>query len=176
MDGLWDAAVAGDCDRLRSFLSPWRPDALRKKVVLLLGHLQDVEAVPELIELLKEEDRGLVANTAWSLREITGQQLDADPELWTDWWERGGADALAKRAEAGEAADEGAASDATHAAPEASAAGAPPASHPSSWFAPIATGVLAFGFGLAAIAWGRHRSSPASQPRRRVSIRPAAQR
>jgi hypothetical protein len=187
MDGLWDAAVAGDCEPLRFFLSPWRRGALRRKVVLLLGHLHDVEAVPELIDLLKEEDRGLVENTTWALREITGLRLDGDPGLWTDWWERGGAGELAKRAEAGEAADEGAvlsaavdgpAPDAAHApsARESSVAEPPPAARSSNSLAPIAAGVLAAGFGFAALAWVRHRSSLASAPRRRVSIRPASER
>jgi HEAT repeat protein len=181
MDGLWDAAVAGDCEPLRFFLSPWRRGALRRKVVLLLGHLHDVEAVPELIDLLKEEDRGLVENTTWALREITGLRLDGEPGLWTDWWERGGAGELAKRAEASEAVDEGAVpavSVDAHApsAREPSVTESPPASRSSTSLAPIAAGVLAAGFGFAAIAWVRRRSSPASAPRRRVSIRPAAQR
>ena len=80
-------------DRVRLFLESDRLD-LRREAALACGRLEDFAAVPQLIELLENEDRALRANALWALRRITGHTFDhkADPwRLWLEselrWWD-----------------------------------------------------------------------------------------
>jgi HEAT repeat protein len=97
LDGLWDAGNDEDLRLVRPLLRAWTLPALRKKACLLVGHLHDGDAVSDLIDALREDEPGLVANAGWALCEITGRHLDPDPDLWTDWWERGGREEIARR-------------------------------------------------------------------------------
>ncbi len=58
----------------------------RKEACLALGRLKYLPAVPRLIELLNDRDFGVRSNAYWSLQNISGKSLPADPSMWTDWW------------------------------------------------------------------------------------------
>jgi HEAT repeat protein len=63
------------------------PVQVQKEASLILGKLKYRPSVPSLIRLLGQEDSGLQGNVLWALKEISGQAIGADPDLWQKWWE-----------------------------------------------------------------------------------------
>jgi hypothetical protein len=79
-----------DGERVAALLQRSEP-AVLKEVCLFLGRVQYRPAVREMIDLMRDTgDAGLKANAHWSLQRITGLQLKQDPNLWEQWWQRGG--------------------------------------------------------------------------------------
>jgi HEAT repeat protein len=94
LDGLHEAARVEDREAIRSILRSSDVD-LRKKACLLAAGLDDVDAIPDLIDALGENDEGLVVNARWALVRLTGARLAPDPELWSRWWIGNGRPTLA---------------------------------------------------------------------------------
>jgi hypothetical protein len=76
---------------------------LRREAALILGIVHDSESLPALIEMLEESDIGVRANVHWTLRNISGLELEPVPQrwkLWLDeeraWWRAEGLDLLAQ--------------------------------------------------------------------------------
>jgi HEAT repeat protein len=70
--------------RLRELLDP--ADASRTRTLCqALGALEDLTAVPQLIELLASESRGLKAAAHAALKRATGLEFPADTLRWTHW-------------------------------------------------------------------------------------------
>ena len=61
-------------------------EGIVKSVALLLGKLEDAQAVPDLIWLLGHDSRGLTQNAHWALARITGLQLPMDRDIWEAWF------------------------------------------------------------------------------------------
>lgn len=74
------------CDHIRPFLDPADP-GLCRVATLALGELEDLRAVPLLIELLGDESARLDENVVWALRRITGLSFPASQEIWSFWLE-----------------------------------------------------------------------------------------
>lgn len=70
--------------RLRPFLSAERPEHCRAAITALVG-LGDLESIPALIDLLGGEDRGLVQNAHWGLKELTGLSYSPEAQAWARW-------------------------------------------------------------------------------------------
>lgn len=64
-----------------------RDTMVQREACLFLGKCKFAGAVPDLIELMGEENPGLVSNVHWALREITGERLASDQKLWKTWFE-----------------------------------------------------------------------------------------
>ncbi|MBL8860786.1 MAG: HEAT repeat domain-containing protein [Planctomycetes bacterium] len=79
-------APAEALDAVRSLLAGVETRALRDAVVAC-GRLEDGDAVPLLIALLGDEDRGLSADAAWSLQRITGLALRDRRDRWEHWYQ-----------------------------------------------------------------------------------------
>jgi hypothetical protein len=63
-----------------------------------LGHFPQYQAVEALVSVLRNEQDVALRNRATeSLRKITGQDLPADAEVWTDFLHKSGKEALAKK-------------------------------------------------------------------------------
>jgi HEAT repeat protein len=90
LGGLWLCAGPSDCEAVLDVLVSTSSLAVRRKTCLLLGKLGHGPAVRTLIDLLHEDDRGLVHDAHWALQRITGQLLRAEAALWESWWERSG--------------------------------------------------------------------------------------
>ena len=59
---------------------------LRGEACLVAGHLEDSEAVPDLIDLLEDPEQGVSANAYWALRRCTRRYLDPDVDRWRRWY------------------------------------------------------------------------------------------
>ena len=168
LDGFLEMEAPHDLDAVRPLLRASNETALRKKACLVVGRLHDADAVPPLIELLLEDDPGLVANAWWALQETTGQSLARDPDLWTDWWERGGKEAVERR-EAAAAAGATGSANAPPPAPAAPPSHAAPASEspaPAATAKVGGTSFVAIALTLAAAAIAvvvRHRRRAGSE-------------
>ena len=90
LSGLWLCAESTDADLVHPLLGSSYSLAVRRKACLVIGKIGYRDAVPELIELLGSDERGLVADAHWALKKITGQRLRASIDLWRIWWERMG--------------------------------------------------------------------------------------
>jgi HEAT repeat protein len=88
--GLWESPRPEDAVAVAPLVSEAGNLAVRKQACLLMGRLQHQAAVRDLIDALHEEDVGLVKNAHWALRQITGQRLGRDAELWETWWKGSG--------------------------------------------------------------------------------------
>jgi HEAT repeat protein len=88
LQGLQSAPKEGDAKRVVELLSSTRTSAVKREACSLLGKLRYRPAAADLIELLTQEDPGLVASAHWALKQITGQQLKPDVALWREWWNR----------------------------------------------------------------------------------------
>jgi hypothetical protein len=65
------------------------PDSDRQRYAAeALGALRDAEAVPRLVELVKDSDAELVAAARSALVEITKQDFGTSRWRWRSWWER----------------------------------------------------------------------------------------
>lgn len=80
--------------RVRTYLASPSADE-RQQAAYALGRLDDYDAVSELIDLLRDEERGVRQNAYWALREITAMTINAEPRRWrmwfdteTEWWSR----------------------------------------------------------------------------------------
>ena len=63
-----------------------------------LAHFPQYQAAEALVSVLRtEQDVALRDRTAESLREITGQELGADPQAWADFLHKSGKDAVVKK-------------------------------------------------------------------------------
>jgi len=85
------AARAGvDVDeRTRTFILMGLRSAdakLRGEACLVAGHLEDSEAVPDLIDLLEDPGQGVSANAYWALRRCTRKYLDPVVDRWRRWY------------------------------------------------------------------------------------------
>lgn len=73
--------------RLRQFLDAERPEHCRASC-LALAELEDMDAIPFLIDLLElEEAPGLAKNGLFALRKLTGLSLPLDARRWKHWYE-----------------------------------------------------------------------------------------
>jgi HEAT repeat protein len=77
----FDSAVGS---RVRGFLHAPSVELVRE-AAQACGRLEDAEALPELVELLGHENRGVRRNAHWSLRKITGVSFAEDPRAWGAW-------------------------------------------------------------------------------------------
>jgi hypothetical protein len=59
----------------------------------------DMGAVPDLIDLLGDDNAGVKSNAHAALKQLTKQPLGPDPDVWKTWWEGGGKDALTGKSE-----------------------------------------------------------------------------
>jgi HEAT repeat protein len=66
---------------------------LRREACMAAGRVELFEAVPRLIDLLEDGDRGVVTSATWALERITSKRMKAEPERWRawhqaelDWW------------------------------------------------------------------------------------------
>jgi HEAT repeat protein len=84
------------CKAIRPFLKH-KDDQVRKEAALALGRLQDFESGKELIELLKDKNRGVRKNTYWALRNITGLKFPLHYDRWKIWWDNELKELKAKR-------------------------------------------------------------------------------
>jgi hypothetical protein len=96
LDGYFEGGDVDDRHALRALLQPTYAADVRRKASLVLGRLEDSESIPDLIEALGDEDHGYASNARWALEQITGEQLAADPELWSAWWTGASKETLAK--------------------------------------------------------------------------------
>lgn len=88
--GLWSCPSTGDGEVVCRLLEENRSTAVLKKSCLLMGRIRYGPAARNLIDLLHEDDPGLVKDAHWALSQITGLRMGPDPELWETWWERVG--------------------------------------------------------------------------------------
>jgi HEAT repeat protein len=78
-------AVDAELSQLaRVWLDPHAATRCRA-AIMALGVLEDENAVPQLIELLEQDSRGMRDEVLWSLRRISGQQFPASRTTWIDW-------------------------------------------------------------------------------------------
>lgn len=96
LDGYFEGGDFEDRHVLRALLQPTYAADVRRKASLVLGRLEDSESIPDLIEALGEGDPGYASDARWALEQITGEQLAADPELWSAWWTGAGKSTLEK--------------------------------------------------------------------------------
>ncbi len=84
------ARVGVDVDeRTRTFVLMGLRSAdaqLRGEACLVAGHLEDSEAVPDLIDLLEDPGQGVSANAYWALRRCTRKYLDPVVDRWRRWY------------------------------------------------------------------------------------------
>lgn len=71
--------------RLRSYLGA-QDEALRREAALVAGRMGDLDAIPELVPLLRDASEGVRANAHWSLCALSGKRLSLDPDRWSAWW------------------------------------------------------------------------------------------
>lgn len=69
---------------------------VRQQACGVLGKSKYKAAVSDLIEMMREEDVGIVGDAHRALQEITGQSLARSYDLWRSWWEAGGKDQFPK--------------------------------------------------------------------------------
>lgn len=60
----------------------------RHQAVDAVAALRDVEMIPKLIELLREDDEVLHEHLERALETLTGADLGQSPKKWQAWWER----------------------------------------------------------------------------------------
>ncbi len=70
--------------KIREFLKE-KDFQLRREAALTLGRLGDIESAPKLVELLKDENRGVSANAHWALKNISGLRYPLNYERWKFW-------------------------------------------------------------------------------------------
>lgn len=70
--------------RVRPLLASEDPQLVRE-AALVLGRVEDQQTVPRLIDLLEDENPGVVSAAHWSLRCMSGLDLRADPVRWRTW-------------------------------------------------------------------------------------------
>ena len=90
LQGVWHSGREEDGDVILRAMREHPTPGIQKQACLALGKLHVGSAIPDLIQVLRHPDRGVVANAHWALREITGLVLKAEPDLWQQWWDRGG--------------------------------------------------------------------------------------
>jgi HEAT repeat protein len=86
MQGLSVRPVAEDGAEVSRYLNV-RDEMLKREACLFVGKVKYAGAVPELIQILGDEDAGASQNAYWALKEITGEKLAADRVLWQAWYE-----------------------------------------------------------------------------------------
>jgi hypothetical protein len=96
LDGFAETDDVEAREAMRALLGPATPREVRRKACLVLGRLEDADAIPELIEVVGDEDGGLASDARWALEWITGEHLAADPELWNEWWTGAGPETRAR--------------------------------------------------------------------------------
>jgi HEAT repeat protein len=72
---------------VRSLLTNSDPGVVRA-AVRACGRLEDYEAVPQLLEMLSQDDENLRTSAHVALGDITGLPLHADVRIWRSWYER----------------------------------------------------------------------------------------
>jgi len=91
LEGLWDLIRdAEDARYVSVLLHRSTDDAVQRKCCLLLGRLRYRPATRRMLALLESPTPGVVADAHWALTQLTGLRLRARPDLWRQWWERGG--------------------------------------------------------------------------------------
>jgi len=70
-------------------------DYLRRDAAHVMGSFKDYESIPDLIALLRDDNRAVREGAYWSLRNISGLSMPANAARWsywyqqeTEWWER----------------------------------------------------------------------------------------
>jgi HEAT repeat protein len=86
LQGLSLRPAAEDGAEVARYLTT-RDDMLKREACLFVGKVKYAGAVPDLIQILGEDDQGAAANAHWALKEITGEKLAADRVLWQNWFE-----------------------------------------------------------------------------------------
>lgn len=64
--------------------------AARRHAAYLIGLFRDVTAIPKLIDILGQRDRGMVDVAEDALAEITKQRFSQNPKKWRAWWNKHG--------------------------------------------------------------------------------------
>lgn len=62
-----------------------RDEPVLRAAALALGHAQDLEALPRLVELLEHGSRGVSSAAVWALEHGTGLHFGTDGERWRAW-------------------------------------------------------------------------------------------
>ena len=60
--------------------------ALRREACLTAGRMECLNAVSDLIDLLRDKDGGVRSNAHWALERLTGKSLAAEPDRWRTWY------------------------------------------------------------------------------------------
>ncbi|HTF88955.1 MAG TPA: HEAT repeat domain-containing protein, partial [Planctomycetota bacterium] len=71
-------------EAVRSMLSADSADLVRE-TALVVGRLEDAEAIQALVPLLGHANRGVRQNAYWSLKRISGLSFAADQKTWAAW-------------------------------------------------------------------------------------------
>jgi HEAT repeat protein len=87
-----------DRELARPFLRNSDP-TVRRDAASSATQLGDLGAVPDLMDLLGDENAGVQANAHTALKRLTKLTLGPDPELWKAWWEGGGKEALSGKSD-----------------------------------------------------------------------------
>lgn len=89
LHGLWLCPTAEDAPTVLTALE--QGDAVvKRKACLVLGKMKATAGIRSLIDCLRDDHRGVVADAHWALCRITGLRLAADAGLWETWWQRVG--------------------------------------------------------------------------------------
>lgn len=80
-----DAVEPSMAEDVRAFLWSTDPGLVRTSLVTV-AQMQDEEAVPDLIDLLEDDEPGVRSSAHWALREITGLGITSEPERWRTWF------------------------------------------------------------------------------------------
>ncbi len=65
-------------------------NTIQKAACLTIGKFKYAPAVPDLINLLSDQNEGLQKNARWALGEITGQPVENTSAAWIQWWDNFG--------------------------------------------------------------------------------------
>ncbi len=71
--------------RLRVQLDPERPDRCRT-ICMALAELEDLSSLPQIIESLGHESKGLRESAHWALKRLTRLNFPPDPARWSRWY------------------------------------------------------------------------------------------
>lgn len=80
-----DAVEPATAANVRAFLWSNDPGLVRTSLVTV-AQMGDDEAVPDLIELLEDDEAAVRDSAHWALRQITGLGITAEPERWRTWF------------------------------------------------------------------------------------------
>jgi HEAT repeat protein len=89
LQGLSLCATADEGPALQEALKSDLRGAVQGTCVIV-ARLKFKAATPELIELLRKEDEGLISSAHAALKALSGEGFSNDPATWQNWWENVG--------------------------------------------------------------------------------------